>query len=98
MTFSNRDELVTFAASADGAPKLRALPRPLVIPSMMKLTKLDDVRTLIEKHLPKKTRAKSTWKHVEATLKQAASGGDTAELWAPLQMVLMLEGVEYRLK
>ena len=76
----------------------RTLPRPLVIPSVMTLRTLADVRTLIEKHLPKKTRAKSTWKHVEATLKQAASGGDTAELWAPLQMVLMLEGVEYRLK
>jgi hypothetical protein len=35
---------------------------------------------------------------VEAGLKQAAAGGDTTELWAALQMVLMLKGVEYRLK
>jgi hypothetical protein len=26
------------------------------------------------------------------------TGGDTTELWAALQMVLMLEGVDYRLK
>jgi hypothetical protein len=28
----------------------------------------------------------------------AATDGDTTELWAALQMVLMLENVEYRLK
>jgi hypothetical protein len=48
-------------------------------------------------HLPKERRAKSTWQHVEAALKQAATGDDATELWAALQMVLMLEGVEYRL-
>jgi hypothetical protein len=62
----------------------------------MDLVTLADVRTLIG-HLPKETRAKSTWLHVEAGLKQTATGGDMAELWAALQMVLMLEGVEYRL-
>ena len=75
----------------------RPLPRALTIPTIMDLVTLADVRTLIG-HLPKETRAKSTWQHVEATLKQAATGGDTAELWASLQMILMLEGVEYRLK
>jgi hypothetical protein len=58
----------------------------------MDLVTLADVRKLIG-HLPKETRAKSTWQHVEAGLKQAATSGDTRELWAPLQMVLMLEGV-----
>jgi hypothetical protein len=28
----------------------------------------------------------------------SVTGGDATELWAALQMVLMLEGVEYRLK
>ena len=63
----------------------------------MDLVRLADVRTLLG-HLPKETRAKSTWQHVEAALKQAASSGDTTELWASLQIILMLEGVEYRLK
>jgi hypothetical protein len=58
---------------------------------------LADVRALFG-HLPKETRARSTWQHVEAALKQAATGSDMTELWAALQMVLMLEGVEYRLK
>jgi hypothetical protein len=63
----------------------------------MDLVSLADVRALIG-HLPKETRAKSTWRRVEEALKQAATGGKTTELWAALQMVLMLlEKVEYRL-
>lgn len=79
----------------------RLLPRPLTIPTIMDLVTLADVRTLLG-HLPKEARAKSTWQNVEARLNQAASGGgtieDTTEVWAALQMVLMLENVEYRLK
>jgi hypothetical protein len=75
----------------------RALPRPLTIPTVMDLVTLADVQTLLG-HLPKEARAKSTWRHVEAGLKQAAIGGDATELLAALQMVLMLENVEYRLK
>jgi hypothetical protein len=56
---------------------------------------LADVRALIG-HLPKETRARETWQHVEARLNQASTDGDTTELWAAPQMVLMLEGVEYR--
>jgi hypothetical protein len=63
----------------------------------MDLVTLADVRTLLG-HLPKETRARDTWQHVQAGLKQAAAGGETTELWAALQMVLMLENVEYRLK
>ena len=75
----------------------RALPRPITTPDVMHLVTLADVRALID-HLLKESRAKSTWQHVEATLKQAAAGGDTTELWAALQMILMLENIEYRLK
>jgi hypothetical protein len=69
----------------------------MTIPTVMDLKTLADVRALIG-HLPKETRAKGTWQHVETTLKQAAAGGDVTELWASLQMILMPEGVEYRLK
>ena len=75
----------------------RALPRALTIPTIMDLKMLADVRALID-HLPKETRAKGTWHLVETKLKQAAAGSDMTELWASLQMILMLEGVEYRLK
>jgi hypothetical protein len=75
----------------------RPLPRPLSIPTVMDLKTLADVRALIG-HLPKETRAKDTWQYVEAELKKAAASGDTTELWSALQMILMLEGVEYRLK
>ena len=76
---------------------LRPLPRPLTIPTVMDLVTLADVRALIG-HLPKETRAKDTWLHVEAELKKAAAGGDTTQVSIALQMVLMLEGVECRAK
>jgi hypothetical protein len=72
----------------------RPLPRPLKIPGVMDLHTLADVRTLIG-HLPKATRAKDTWQSVERALKKAASSTDTAQVSIALQMVLMLEGVEY---
>ena len=75
----------------------RPLLRALTIPTVMDLVTLADVRTLLG-HLPKETRAKSTWQHIEAELKKAANGGDRTDLWAALRMVLMLENVKYRLK
>jgi hypothetical protein len=72
-----------------------ALPRPLVIPGVMTLRTLADVRTLLG-HLPKETRAKYTWQNVEAELKKAAAGADPRDVSVALQMVLQLEHVEYR--
>jgi hypothetical protein len=40
----------------------RLLPRPLTIPTVMKLSTLADVRDLVEKHLPEQYRRKATWK------------------------------------
>jgi hypothetical protein len=75
----------------------RPLSRPLKIPGVMDIKTLADVRTLLD-HLPKETRAQSTWQHVEAELRKASTGDDQAviELFAALQTVLMLEGVEFR--
>jgi hypothetical protein len=53
------------------------------------------VRTLLG-HLPKATRAKSTWQHVAAELDKAAAGADAADVSAALQLVLNLDGVECR--
>ena len=61
----------------------------------MTLSTLADVRTLIG-HLPKETRAKSTWQVVERRLDAAADGGSVDDLSVPLQMVLQLERVEYQ--
>jgi hypothetical protein len=76
----------------------RPLPRPLVIPKVMTLATLDDVRTLIAKHLPAHFRDKTTWQHVAAELEKASAGGDTADLSISLRMALTLEGVECRPK
>jgi len=45
----------------------RALPRPIVIPKVMTLKTLADVRTLI-RHLPAEHRERPTWRHVAAEL------------------------------
>ena len=55
----------------------RPLPRPLVIPDVMKLATLADVRVLINKHLPKDRRDRRTWRVVTAELDKAAAGADT---------------------
>jgi hypothetical protein len=72
----------------------RPLPRPLVIPGVMTLKTLADVRDLIEKHLPKGHREQSTWQHVAACLDEAARGGSIIDVTVPLQMVLSMEGVQ----
>jgi hypothetical protein len=74
----------------------RALPRPLVIPKVMTLKTLADVRTLIEKHLPADRRDKPTWRYVAARLKEAPAGADTVDVAVPLRMVPLMEGVACR--
>ena len=70
--------------------------RPLVIPKVMTLKTLADVRTLIKRHLPWHFRDKETWRYVAARLDAAARGGDVLDVTVPLRMVLSLEGVECR--
>jgi hypothetical protein len=73
----------------------RRLPRPLVIPKVITLATLADVRKLMP-HLPKERRALSTWQHVAAELDKAASGANVSDVAIVLRLVLMLEHVEYR--
>ncbi len=72
-----------------------ALPRPLKIPRVVDLVTLADVRMLLG-HLPKETRARKTWQHVESELKKAAAGAATADVAVALHLVLSLEHVECR--
>jgi hypothetical protein len=71
------------------------LTRPLKILGVMDLKTLADARALL-KHLPKETRAKSTWQYAEGELDKAAAGADAKQLSVALQMVLSLEGVEFQ--
>jgi hypothetical protein len=71
----------------------RPLPRPLVIPELMTLKTLADVRTLLG-HLPKDYRAKDTWQHVAKTLDEVARGHDPLDVSVALRMVLGMEGIE----
>jgi len=51
----------------------RPLPRPLVIPSVMRLKTLADVRKLIGR-MPMDFRAKETWQRIAALVDDAARG------------------------
>ena len=75
----------------------RALPRPLVIPTVMTLKTLADVRKLM-RHLPAEHRERPTWRHVAAELEQAAAGADTVDVAVALRLALMLENVECRIQ
>ena len=76
----------------------RSLPWPLLIPKVMTLRTLADVRTLLG-HLPAGYRDRSTWRRVEALLKAAAAdGAKSGDVLVALELVLMIERVEFRLK
>jgi hypothetical protein len=73
------------------------LPHPIIIPEVMELDTLADVRALIEKHLPAEYRAKFGWRQLAGMLRRAAQGKeDAAEVSTALQMVFKLEGVDFR--
>jgi hypothetical protein len=74
----------------------RPLPQPIVIPDLMTLRTLADVRTLLS-YLPKEYRAKETWRHVAKTLDEAASGEiQPVEVTVALKLVLSMEGITSR--
>ena len=73
----------------------RRLSEPLVIPKVMTLTTLADVRTLI-RHLPADRRELLTWQHVADELDKAACGADPIGVELALRIVLLLERVECR--
>jgi hypothetical protein len=76
----------------------RPLPRSLIIldngKEFLRLATLADVRDFL-KHIPKERRQFHTWQHVKSELDKAAAGADPADVSVAVQMVLMLEGVEF---
>jgi hypothetical protein len=75
----------------------RPLPRPVVIPKVLTLATLADVRMLLEMHLPPEQRERSTWLHVKNPLHGAARGeDDPGEIEIALRMVLSIDGVGCR--
>jgi hypothetical protein len=67
----------------------RPLPRPIVIPTVLQLTTLADVRSLIERHLASNRRVVPTWRYVRQKLDEAARGGDAMDLAVALQIALI---------
>jgi|HubBroStandDraft_6_1064221.scaffolds.fasta_scaffold104263_2 hypothetical protein len=74
----------------------RRLPQPLVIPGLMTLATLGDVRTLLD-HLLAGQGEKATWRHVADRLNEATRGAPVVvEVFALLRTVLAMEGIVYR--
>jgi hypothetical protein len=71
----------------------RALPQPFLIPDVIVLATLADVRELM-RHLPEDRRSRPMWRRVEADIEAAAAGGDVEGAVIGLRMVLFLERVE----
>ena len=75
----------------------RPLPRPIVIPRIMTLETLEDVRALVHKHLPAEYRSKQTWQRVASIATAAARGQLPAdEVTVALKLVLSMEGIPYQ--
>jgi hypothetical protein len=74
----------------------RPLPRPIVIPKVMALKTIADIRVLVVTHLPAERRQLVTWQTVERHMNQAAAGGDIELCAVSLRMVLMFERVDAR--
>jgi hypothetical protein len=76
----------------------RPLPQTLVIPDVMTLRTLADVRGFVTQRLPKPYRDRPHWLAVARDLEAAARGGDSAEASMALRVALLIEGVAYRNK
>jgi hypothetical protein len=80
---------------ANAPPDRAPLPRPLVIPGVITLKTLGDVRSLLG-HLSKDVRARSTGSGVANQLDAAERGADPADVAVASQLVLMLERATFR--
>jgi hypothetical protein len=74
------------------------LPKVLTVSGVTTAATLNDVRVMIERHLPAASQAKEMWRYVSNQLREAALGGDAAEFCSVLEMALSLEGLEWTLK
>ena len=74
------------------------LPTALVIPTVMTLATLADVRVFMTQRLPKPFRDRPHWSAVARDIEAAALGGDPAEASMAIRFALLVEGVACRTK
>ena len=73
------------------------LPQLLIIPGLITLRTLADVRTLLDQ-VPVEHREQENWRYVATKLDEAARGASVVEAFAVLRAVLSMEGIAYRPK
>ena len=93
---SSRERYYRGAASAPRPNWARPLPKRLVVSGVMTAATLNDVRVMIERHLPAASRAKEMWRYVSDKLREASLGSDMAEFYSVLEMALSIEGLEWK--
>jgi hypothetical protein len=76
----------------------RPLPAPLIIPDVMTMTTLADVRAFVTKRLPEPYRDRPHWLAVARDVEAAACGGDPGEASMAIRFALLVEGVACRTK
>jgi hypothetical protein len=76
----------------------RPLPKLLIVSGAMTMATLNDVRVMIERHLPVASRANEMWTYVSNQLREAALGSDTAQFCSVFEMALSIEGLECTFK
>jgi hypothetical protein len=74
------------------------LPQTLVIPDLVTLTTLADVRVFIAQHLPEPFRDRPHWLAIARDLEAAVRGGDAAEVSMAIRVAFLIEGVACRNK
>ena len=72
----------------------RPLPQPIMIPRVMTISTLPDVRKLL-RHLPAQHHNKVPWRHLKAELDR---GANVADVSIALRLALTLGGVKYLVK
>jgi hypothetical protein len=72
----------------------RPLPGPIVIPKIMTLSTLEDVRALVHRHLPAEYREKQTWQRVASVATAAARGQlPVDDVAVALKLLFSMEGI-----
>jgi hypothetical protein len=74
----------------------RPLSQALDFASVIRLTTLDDVRSLVERHLPAAHRELPHWRGVSKAFTDAATGGDPVDVEIALMLAGAVEGLSCR--
>ena len=95
---TSRERSYRGAASLPRPDWSRPLPKLLIVSGVMTAATLNDVRVMVERHLPAASRAKEMWRYVSTNFGKPRLAATRREFSAVLEMVLSIEGLQWALK